>query len=88
MHDELLPRVEELLGLSAQSSLQQVINAQEAERQRRASMAARDKDKNLAWWNYPVPPEEELWLFVDTNTGPAGEARDAQRALAPRPRVG
>jgi hypothetical protein len=69
MHDELLPRVKELLDLPARASLQQVINAQEAERQRRASLAAREKDKNVAWWNYPVPPEDEFWLFVDTVTG-------------------
>jgi hypothetical protein len=69
MHDELLPRVRELLDLPAKASLQQVVNAQEAERQRRASLATREKDKNLAWWNYPVPPEDELWLFVDTATG-------------------
>ncbi len=69
MHDELLPRVKELLGLPAKASLQQVINAQEVERQRRSSLAAREKDKNLAWWNFPVPPEDELWLFVDTVTG-------------------
>ena len=69
MRDELLPRVKELLGLPANASLQQVVNAQEAERQRRASLAAREKDRNLAWWNYPVPPEDELWLFVDTVTG-------------------
>lgn len=69
MHDELLPRAKELLGLPATASLQQVINAQEAERQRRAELAAREPNKNLAWWNYPVPPEEELWLFIDTKTG-------------------
>lgn len=69
MRDELLPRAKELLGLPAMSSLQQVINAQEAERQRRADLATREPDKNLAWWNYPVPTEEELWLFVDTATG-------------------
>ncbi|WP_341359592.1 hypothetical protein V5H98_18045 [Georgenia sp. M64] len=69
MHGELLPRVKELLGLPAGASFQQVVNAQEAERQRRASLAAREKDKNLAWWNYPVPPEDELWLFIDTVTG-------------------
>ncbi len=69
MHDELLPRVKELLGLPAKASLQEVVNAQEAERQRRASLAAREKTRNLAWWNYPVPPEDELWLFVDTVTG-------------------
>ncbi len=69
MHDELLPRVKELLGLPAKASLQQVLNAQEAERQRRADLAAKEPDKNLAWWNYPVPPEDELWIFVDTVTG-------------------
>jgi len=69
MHDELLPRVKELLGLPAKASLQQVVNAQEAERQRRAGLAAREPDRNLTWWNYPVPPEDEQWLFVDTATG-------------------
>ncbi|MGI9092904.1 MAG: hypothetical protein ACR2FF_05580 [Mycobacteriales bacterium] len=69
MHDELLPRVRELLGLPANASLQQVINAQEAERRRRDDLAGRQADKNLAWWNYPVAPEEELWLFVDSETG-------------------
>lgn len=69
MHDELLPRVRDLLDLPATASLQQVINAQEAERQRRATLATRERDKALAWWNYPVRPEDELWLFVDTVTG-------------------
>lgn len=69
MQDELLPRVKELLGLSASASLQQVINAQECERQRRAMLAAANPDKNLAWWNFPVAPEDELWLFMDTVTG-------------------
>ncbi len=69
MHNKLLPRVKELLDLPATSSLQQVVNAQETERQRRASLAAREKDRSLAWWNYPVPPEDEPWLFVDTITG-------------------
>ncbi|MEP6814344.1 MAG: hypothetical protein ABI873_02195 [Marmoricola sp.] len=69
MRDELLPRVKELLGLSAKASLQQVLNAQEAERQRRTVLAARQPDKNLTWWNYPEPAEDELWLFIDTATG-------------------
>jgi hypothetical protein len=34
MHDELLSRVKELLGLPAKATLQQVVNAQAAERQR------------------------------------------------------
>jgi len=69
MHDELLPRVKELLGLPANASVQQVVNAQEEERQRRATLAAREPDKNLAWWNYPVAAEDEVWLFIDTITG-------------------
>ena len=69
MRDELLPRVKDVLGLPANATLQQVLNAQEAERQRRADLAAREPNRNLAWWNYPVPTEGELWLFVDTVTG-------------------
>lgn len=69
MHDELLPRVRELLGLPANASLQRVVNAQEEERQRRARLAAREPDKSVAWWNYPIPPEDEQWIFVDTVTG-------------------
>jgi hypothetical protein len=69
MHDELLHRVKELLGLPANASLQRVVNAQEEERQRRAQLAAREPDKSIAWWNYPVPPQDEHWIFVDTVTG-------------------
>ncbi|WP_211754603.1 hypothetical protein [Nocardioides gansuensis] len=50
MHDELLPRVKELLGLPptlAPAGGQ----CQEEERQRRTTLAAREADKNLAWWN-------------------------------------
>lgn len=69
MHDELLPRVKELLGLPLDASAQRVVNAQEEERQRRAKLASREKDKGLTWWNYPVLPHEEQWIFVDTATG-------------------
>lgn len=69
MRDELLPRVAVVLGLPPDAALQRVLNAQEEERQRRASLVLREKDRNLAWWNYPVPTEDELWLFVDTVTG-------------------
>lgn len=69
MHDELLPRVKGLLGLPVSASLQQVINAQDAERRRRDELAARQPDRKLAWWNIAIPPEEELWLFIDTATG-------------------
>jgi hypothetical protein len=69
MHGQLLPRVKELLRLPETASLQQVINAQDAERRRREELAARQPNRNLAWWNLPVPPDEELWLFIDTVTG-------------------
>lgn len=69
MHDELLPRVKELLDLDADASMQRVINAQEKERQRRARLAAREANTTLAWWNYPIAPHEEQWLFIDTATG-------------------
>jgi hypothetical protein len=69
MHDELLPRVKQLLGLDETASLQQVLNRQEEERQRRAKLALRDGDSTVAWWNYPVAPENEQWLFIDTVTG-------------------
>ena len=69
MRDELLPRVKELLSLPPTASLRQVINAQELERDRRAKLAARDRDATVAWWNYPVQPNQEQWLFVDTETG-------------------
>ena len=69
MHDELLPRVKELLGLPPTASMQQVLNAQEEERQRRAKLALRGNDRSITWWNYPVPPEEEQWLFINRVTG-------------------
>lgn len=69
MHDELLPRVKQLLGLPANATLQQVINAQEEERQRRSDLAAREPNRNLTWWNYPVAPADEQWIFVDKVTG-------------------
>lgn len=69
MHDELLPRVRELLGLPPTAAMQQVLNRQEEERQRRAKLALRGNDRSITWWNYPVEPLEEQWLFVDTVTG-------------------
>jgi hypothetical protein len=33
------------------------------------SLAAREPDNNLTWWNYPVPPEDEVWLFMEKATG-------------------
>ena len=69
MRDELLPRAKELLELPVDASLQQVINAQEEERHRRDKLASRVAGKTVAWWNYPVDPYEEKWLFIDTVTG-------------------
>ena len=69
MNAELLPRVKELLELPSCASLQQVVNAQEDERQRRVDLASRESDKGIAWWNYPIAPEHEQWIFVDTVTG-------------------
>ncbi len=69
MLGELLPRVKDLLGLPQEASLQQVTNAQATERQRRAALAAREPDRSVHWWNYPIPPEDERWLFIDATTG-------------------
>lgn len=69
MHGEILPRVKELLKLNPNASLQQVINAQDMERKRRVKLAAAENSARLAWWNYPVDPLDEQWLFVDTATG-------------------
>ncbi|GAA1545912.1 hypothetical protein [Brevibacterium picturae] len=69
MHGEILPRVKRLLGFDANTSLQRVINALEDERQRRADLATAEASARLAWWNYPVDPHDEQWLFVDTATG-------------------
>ena len=69
MHDELLPRVKELLHLPETASMQQVLNRQDEERQRRAQLALRDGNSTVAWWNYSVDPEDEQWLFIDTVTG-------------------
>jgi hypothetical protein len=61
--------VKELLDLPPTASMQQVLNRQEEERQRRAKLALRDGDSTVAWWNYLVDPKDEQWLFVDTVTG-------------------
>jgi integrase len=66
---ELLPRCAVLLGLPETASKQQVINAQRRERSRREQAARRLSDPEIGWYNLPVDPSEELWLFVDTTTG-------------------
>ena len=62
---ELFPVVRNALGLPAGASMQQVLNAQRAERLRRGRLAS-SPDR---WWEVPVDPAEESWLFVDTTTG-------------------
>lgn len=69
MVDETLAAGEGLLDLRPTTSQQQVLNAQEEERQRRAKLALRQSDRTVTSWNYPVDPEDEQWLFVDTVTG-------------------
>ena len=70
MHDELLPRVKEAARpcpprrRSSRSSTHKRPSGNDEQ-----TLAAREPDKSLAWWNYPVPTEDELWLFVDTVTG-------------------
>ena len=61
----LLPRVKDLLGLPATASMQQVLNAQRAERLRRGRRAGRDQH----WYDVGVDPADEAWVFVDTTTG-------------------
>jgi len=67
--NELLPRVKELLHLPESASLQQVIHAQQAERDRRTDTARELGDPTIHWYNLPVEPADELWVFVDTATG-------------------
>jgi integrase len=62
---ELLPRCAHLLGLPLNASVKQVTQAQTQERTRRGRLAGSLE----RWWEYEVPPEDELWLFVDTDTG-------------------
>ena len=65
----LMPRCATLLGLRADANKQQVVNAQAKERARRAKLARDTGDPTIHWWNYPVDPDAELWIFVDTTTG-------------------
>lgn len=62
---ELLPRCAQLLGLPPDASIKQVTQAQVAERVRRGRLAGSLE----RWWELDVAPEEELWIFVDTDTG-------------------
>ena len=62
---ELLPRCAELLGLSSDASVPEVMLAQAAERHRRGELAGSLE----RWWELEVAPENELWLFIDTETG-------------------
>lgn len=66
---ELLPRCAQLLGLPEDATMQQIINAQRKERARREKEARRLNDPEVGWYNLPVAPEDEAWLFIDTATG-------------------
>ena len=33
------------------------------------ALAEQCGDGELEWWNYPVDPKEEGWVFIDTTTG-------------------
>ena len=62
---QLLPRCAMLLGLPASATEAEVTRAQTAERVRRGKLAT-SPDR---WWELHVDPAEELWLFIDTETG-------------------
>lgn len=63
--DQLLPRCAVLLGLPRDASGAEVTRAQAEERVRRGKLAT-SPDR---WWEVPVDPADELWVFVDTDTG-------------------
>ena len=69
MTDELLPKVRQLLNLPDSATLQQVTNAQQSERDRRAHAARSLGDPMVSWYNLPVEPVDERWIFVDAATG-------------------
>lgn len=62
---QLLPRCAQLLGLPHDASVKQVVQAQTAERVRRGRLAGSLE----RWWELEVPPEDEQWLFIDSDTG-------------------
>ncbi|GAA4380721.1 hypothetical protein [Nocardioides caricicola] len=63
--EELYPVVRDALGLPVGATMQQVLNAQRAERLRRGKLV-QSPDR---WWEVQVDPADEAWLFVDTTTG-------------------
>lgn len=62
---QLLPRCAQLLGLSAEALVEDVTRVQTEERVRRGRLAGSLE----RWWEHEVPAEDELWLFVDLETG-------------------
>lgn len=62
---QLLPRCAALLGLPTDTNEGEVIRVLTAERVRRGRLAT-SPDR---WWEVHIEPDEELWLFVDTETG-------------------
>lgn len=67
--DELLPRIKQLLDLSESTSLNEVVRVQQAERDRRSEAARELGDPTIHWYNLPVDPADEQWIFIDTATG-------------------
>lgn len=62
---QLLPRCAVLLGLPSTAPVAAVCEAQRNERARRGRLHGSLE----RWWEWELPPDEELWLFVDTATG-------------------
>lgn len=62
---QLLPRCAALLGLADNAAETEVVRAQTAERIARGKRAS-SPDR---WWEAEVDPAQELWLFIDTDTG-------------------
>lgn len=62
---ELLPRCAQLLGLPTGASVAEVTEAVTQERIVRGRAAGSLE----RWWEHEVTPQEELWLFIDAETG-------------------
>lgn len=62
---QLQPRCAKLIGLESDAPLARIEQALAEERIRRGERVG-SLDR---WWECEVPPENELWLFVDTSTG-------------------
>lgn len=66
---ELVPLAARAMGLPVTATQKQVENAIIGERRRRTTAARALGDRKVFWWNLPVDPADECWLFIDTTTG-------------------